>query len=459
VRSLFAKILGWFVLTTFLTTLGTILVAAFTYDPYSTRPAPFTMLLAVQMGEAQQAWETGGKPALEAALARFRDVTQASRISLTDGDGRDLLTGEQHGELLQKAKTWSRIPFSGQFGTTFTRFSSDGKYCLFLTTGRRNWFFWYLQPAHLLVLALAALLCYALTYHLTAPLRRLRKVVDRFGRGDFETRAEESRRDEFGELAAAFNSMAGRIQTLLAAERRLLLDISHELRSPLARLSVAVELARSGEGRALPLDRIQKEADRLNELIGQLLEVTRIEGDDAHRKNEPVRLDELVGGLVDDCSIEARARGCELEMNSHPVVAMHGDGELLRRAIENVMRNAIRYAPRESKVEVAIENGGGRARVRIRDYGPGVPAEALPRLFDPFYRVDSDRNRNSGGVGLGLSIARRAVELHRGTLRASNASPGLLVEIELPVTSVLPASPSDSIGPRPTAPVVSNHPE
>jgi two-component system sensor histidine kinase CpxA len=146
-------------------------------------------------------------------------------------------------------------------------------------------------------------------------------------------------------------------------------------------------------------------------------------------------------------------------MNSHPVIAMQGDGELLRRAIENVMRNAIRYAPAESKVEVAIENGGGRAKVRIRDYGPGVPAESLPRLFDPFYRVDSDRNRNSGGVGLGLSIARRAVELHRGTLRASNASPGLLVEIELPVTSVLPASPSDSTGPRPTAPVVSSHPE
>ncbi len=432
-RSLFAKILGWFILTTFVTTLGTILVTAFTYDPYSTRPAPFTMLLAVQMGEAQHAWETGGKPALEAALARFREGTKASRILLTDGEGRDLLTGVQHHDMLAKARTWSRIPFSGQFGTTFTRFSSDGKYCLFLTTGRRNWFFWYLQPAHLLVLALAALLCYALTYHLTAPLRRLRKVVDRFGRGDFETRAEESRRDEFGELATAFNSMAGRIQTLLAAERRLLLDISHELRSPLARLSVAVELARSGEGHGLPLDRIQKEADRLNELIGQLLEVTRIEGDEAYRKNEPVRLDELVSGLVDDCSIEARARGCELETNSYPAVAMEGDTELLRRAIENVMRNAIRYAPRDSKVEVGIENGGGRARVRVRDYGPGVPAESLPRLFDPFYRVDSDRNRTSGGVGLGLSIARRAVELHRGTLRASNASPGLLVEIELPV--------------------------
>jgi two-component system sensor histidine kinase CpxA len=198
------------------------------------------------------------------------------------------------------------------------------------------------------------------------------------------------------------------------------------LRSPLARLSVAVELARSGEGRALPLDRIQKEADRLNELIGQLLEVTRIEGDDAHRKNEPVRLDELVGGLVDDCSIEARARGCELEMNSHPVIAMQGDGDLLRRAIENVMRNAIRYAPAESKVEVAIENGGGRAKVRIPRLRPGrtrgIAATTVRSVLSGRFRPQSQQR----GVGLGLSIARRAVELHRGTLRASNASPGLL---------------------------------
>jgi two-component system sensor histidine kinase CpxA len=260
----------------------------------------------------------------------------------------------------------------------------------------------------------------------------LRKALDQFGQGDLSARTEETRRDELGELARAYDGMANRIQTLLAAERRLLLDISHELRSPLARLSVAVELARSGEGRALPLDRIQKEADRLNALITQLLDVTRMEGDPANRRLERVKLDQLVGELVDDCSIEAKARGCALTLDPPPAVAVEGDGELLRRAIENVVRNAIRYAPRESTVEVVVSNGSGHAHVRVRDYGPGVPADALPRLFDPFYRVEPDRNRGTGGVGLGLSIARRAVELHHGTLRASNASPGLLVDIELP---------------------------
>jgi two-component system sensor histidine kinase CpxA len=435
VRSLFAKILGWFVLTLVTTLAATILINVLTYDPYSRRAAPFSMLLSLEMVEAVHAYETGGKPALQDALERFRIVSHAEETILTDRTGTDLVTGEQHADLLKEARNWSTFPFSGRGGTTFARFSGDGHYCYFLVTEPQILFFSNLQPAYLLVLALAVLLCYALAYHLTSPLRGLRKALDRFGHGDFEARADASRHDELGELAGSFNRMATHIQTLLAAERRLLLDISHELRSPLARLSVAVELARSGEPGGLPLDRIQKEADRLNALIGQMLEVTRLEGDSSQRRTEHVQLNELIGELVESCSIEARARGCALKLTPAPAVALDGDNELLRRTFENVVRNAIRYAPRDSNVEVSLENGGGRARVRVRDYGPGVPEEALPHLFDPFYRVDSDRNRGSGGVGLGLSIARRAVELHHGALRASNASPGLLVEIELPVNS------------------------
>ena len=317
----------------------------------------------------------------------------------------------------------------------FGRKSADGRYRLILI--RENWYFWFLQPAHLLVLALTVL-------HVLWP-RALSdgasaQAAFRGGplgeRRSDSARAEESRKDELGELAASFNRMADHIQALLAAERRLLFDISHELRSPLARLSVAVELARIDEAGAPPLDRIQKEADRLNSLIKQMLEVTRTESEPSRMKTERLRLDELVEELVDDCSIEARGQGCALDLKSAGPVTLDGDSELLRRAIENVMRNAIRYAPAASKVEVALENGGGWAKIRVRDYGPGVPEETLPRLFDPFYRVEEDRDRKSGGVGLGLSIARRAVELHKGKLRASNASPGLLVEIDLPVVKL-----------------------
>jgi signal transduction histidine kinase len=429
VRSLFAKILAWFVVTIVTTLAATVLTTALTYDDYSAREAPFSMLLNMQVREAQHAWEHGGPEELRETLQRFREVTHASQASLTDSNGIDLLTGQSHAAKMQLAQ--GLVHFSLRRGRTFARMSSDGRYCLMVV--RANWYFWFLQPAHFLVIGLAVLLCYGLAHYLTAPLRRLRSAVDRLGRGDLTARAEESRRDELGDLAASFNRMADHIQTLLAAERRLLFDISHELRSPLARLSVAVELARTDEEGSPPLDRIQKEADRLNSLIRQMLEVTRTEGEPSRLKAESLRLDELVDGLVDDCSIEAQAHGCALDLVSSGPVTLDGDAELLHRAIENVMRNAIRYAPAQSKVEVTLETGGGWAKVRVRDYGPGVPAEALPRLFDPFYRVEQDRDRKSGGVGLGLSIARRAVELHKGKLKASNVSPGLLVEIELPV--------------------------
>jgi two-component system sensor histidine kinase CpxA len=241
------------------------------------------------------------------------------------------------------------------------------------------------------------------------------------------------RQDELGELARTFDRMADRIETLLAAERRLLLDISHELRSPLARLGVAIELARSGENLEPALNRIQKESDRLNALVGQLLQVTRAEGDPSSLRRDPVRLDQLVEQLVADSSLEASSQGCEVRYEAREAVTVAGDAELLRRAVENVIRNAIRHAPRETAVEVTLARNNGQVVVDIRDHGPGVPDDALPRLFDAFYRVETDRNRASGGIGLGLSIARRAIELHKGAIRARNARPGLEVELELPV--------------------------
>jgi two-component system sensor histidine kinase CpxA len=256
--------------------------------------------------------------------------------------------------------------------------------------------------------------------------------MERFGRGELSARAGSTRRDELGQLARAFDRMAGRIETLLAAERRLLLDISHELRSPLARLGVAVELARSGDDLDSALNRIQRESDRLNALVGQLLQVTRAEGDPNSLRRDPVRLDELVQQLVQESEIEAVARGCELLYRSHEALTVEGDPELLRRAVENVIRNAIRHSPPGRAVEITVARRESKAIVQVRDFGPGVPEEALPRLFDAFYRVENDRDRSSGGIGLGLSIARRSIELHKGSIRARNVNPGLEVELELP---------------------------
>ena len=432
-KSLFAKILLWFWFTLAVTVVGSAFISALNVNQNaSDERAPVARLVRFQLEEARSAYETGGRPGLQAFLDTLNRVYDARGI-LTDETGRDLLTNEDRSDLVRRA----RRPYFFQIFRTgdamVARAADDGQYWFFFIVPRVQVGSWFLLPQHVFVMAAGVLLCYWLALYLTSPVRKLEKAVERFGRGDLSARVGSNRSDELGQLARTFDRMAGRIGTLLTAERRLLLDISHELRSPLARLGVAVELARSGDDAHSALNRIQKESDRLNALVGQLLQVTRAEGDPSSLRRAPLRLDELVRQLVDDSSIEAAAHGCELKYEKGEPVTVAGDAELLRRAVENVIRNAIRHAPRETAVEISLARDNGNAVVGVRDQGAGVPEEALPRLFDAFYRVEGDRDRASGGTGLGLSIARRAMELHKGSIRARNARPGLEVEMELPV--------------------------
>jgi two-component system sensor histidine kinase CpxA len=210
-------------------------------------------------------------------------------------------------------------------------------------------------------------------------------------------------------------------------------DISHELRSPLARLSFAAELARTSPDREAAVMRVNKEIDQLTDLVQSLLQVTREDGDLSARKLEPVTLDTLVCTLIEDCDIEAAARNCRLVSSGASRAELLADPVLLRRALENILRNAISHAPMGSRVEVAIGTAQGNASVTVRDYGPGVPAEALTQIFKPFFRVDSSRSAGSGGVGLGLAITQRAVNIHHGQVWAENAQPGLRVCVQLPL--------------------------
>jgi two-component system sensor histidine kinase CpxA len=431
-RSLFAKILLWFWCALVVTVVGSAFISALNVTQNDDEGSPVARLVTFQLAEARTAYETGGRPALQSFLETLHRVYDAEGV-LTIADGRDLLTNQDRSALIRHTRRRALYELF-RVESVVGRLSEDGRYWFFFIVPRTAVGTWFLQPEHMFVMAAAVFFCYWLAMYLTRPVRTLQKAVERFGRGELSARSGATRQDELGDLARAFDRMAGRIETLLTAERRLLLDISHELRSPLARLAVAVELARTGEDLDPALNRIQKEADRLNGLVGQLLQVTRAEGDPGSLPRYPVRLDELVKQLVEDSSLEATSQGCRVEYQGGEPVTVEGDAELLRRAVENVLRNAIRHAPPETAVEVKMARNNGHALVDIRDRGPGVPEEALPRLFDPFYRVETDRNRTSGGIGLGLSIARRAVELHKGTIRARNAQPGLEVELDLPVS-------------------------
>ncbi len=436
-RTLFAKIVLWFCCAAAVTVVGSAIVSALSLREEDTsREAPLAQTVIYQLSEARYAYETGGPAALKAFFDRLSQVYGATGI-LTDAHGRDLLTGSDRSDLMRQA---SRRPSHELFRvgrTMVARAAEDGKYWFFQVAPRRAMGAWVLAPELLFVMAALILLCYWLAFHLTSPVRKLQRAVERFGRGDFSARVNSTRRDELGQLARTFDRMADRIETLMAADRRLLLDVSHELRSPLARLGVAVELARTGDDPQPALDRIEKESERLNSLVCELLQVTRAEVDPAYLRRESVQADEIAAEVVNDAQIEADARGCRVRLTASEKAEVEGDPELLRRALENVVRNAIRHSPAEGEIQVSLTRTDAQAVLKVRDFGPGVPEPALSKIFEPFYRVEVDRNRTSGGLGLGLAIARRAIDLHRGSIVARNANPGLEIEIQLPAKAAV----------------------
>lgn len=293
----------------------------------------------------------------------------------------------------------------------------------------------------LVAFVIGGVICYLLARSLTAPIHKLRQATRQFAGGDLQTRVSDTvpGRDEIAGLARDFDGMAEHIEELVGSQKRLLRDISHELRSPLARLNVALELARqrSGDEAQNALSRIEQESERLNEMIGQLLSLTLLESRVKPLQKTDIDLGALVHGVVQDADFEARGRDRSVAMARGEGVHIDGAEELLRRAIENVIRNGVRYTAEGSAVEVGLgwrESAVGRqAVITVRDHGPGVPEEDLKRIFQPFYRVADARDRQSGGTGIGLAISERAVRLHGGEITAKNAGTGgLCIEITLP---------------------------
>ncbi len=388
-------------------------------------------------GEAQQALGRGGETALrEWLLARQAELS--ARLLITTPDGRELLDRQPppvpHRMLQRRAERRG-----GPGPPVRALRAADGREYLLMPAppGDPRFRGWFGRPRArpvffgVLVLVSGGI-CLLLARYLTRPLTRLRMAGQAIAAGDLSARAggdTGARRDEIGALARDFDQMAERVQQLVESQQRLLRDVSHELRSPLTRLQAAAGLLRQRAGQdAVPnLDRIDKEVAHLDDLIGQILAYARLEQLD-HVDRSPVDLVSLLGDIVADARYEGAATGIDVSLDAPPTQVIEGDMRLLHSALENVVRNAIYHAG--SRVQVRIDDAGSGARVLVADDGPGADAETLARLFEPFYTGGAAAGR---GVGIGLAITRRAVELHGGDATARNVpTGGLEVELSFP---------------------------
>jgi two-component system sensor histidine kinase CpxA len=454
-RSLFLKVFLWFWLAMAL------VIGAFLITNELTRPDEtfsrgtltdkYTSFIA-QM--AAVTYEREGQAGLVNYLERVERVAGV-RSRLFDEQGTELSgLGAQQGaqEISMRAGRESRRILEASGGKPLIAFPA-------LTDGGRRYVFVgevghpppgppfgnlsFLLPRLFAVLLTAGVLCYLLARYIVSPIGKLRAVTRQVSGGDLSARVGPllgRRRDELATMGHDFDVMAERIETLVNAQQRLIRDISHELRSPLTRLGVALELARRRAGLEAntALDRIGREAESINEMIGQLLTLSRAESGTHGLRNAKLDLCALVKEVADDAEFEARSRERSVRVVNCETCPMMGASELLRSAVENVVRNAVYYTKEKTEVEISLRRetlaDERYAVVSVRDHGKGVPEEAIVEIFRPFYRVEDARDRQTGGTGLGLAIAARAVRLHGGTIKAANAPDGgLIVEMRLPV--------------------------
>ena len=450
-RSLFLKIFLSFWVAQALFVVLAIAIAIW-LRPYR-ETAAWEALETKVLNESLQTYEASGPEGVGRYLSDLQ-ASQHVRAFLFDEEGKEISGGRppdfiqnfQHGRAAASSGFLRISPERFLRQTTATVNGHRYTLVMSLSPSQPSFFSARSVPGLWILIAVisSGLVCYPLARYMTRPVVQLRSAAQKLAAGDLTARAgtsESRRKDEIAELVRDFDSMAGRLQAMVKAQSRLWSDISHELRSPLARLSVALELARqrSGPGASGALERITLESERLNELIGRLLTIAKLDSGDDKIEKAPVHLEELVSEVTNDAEFEAQSRQCHVKFTAREDFALMGSATLLRSAVENVVRNAIRYTKEGTNVEISLASDDrvNTALIAIEDSGPGVPADALDKIFRPFYRIDDARGRQTGGVGLGLAITERSVLLHGGTVRALNRPEGgLRIEIRLPVNAI-----------------------
>jgi len=387
---------------------------------------------------AQQALLMEGRKGLRDELLNIPRMTR-SHIYVTDDDDRELLGRDDAlKQLVDRRSVMDTVEFQDAGGSNYTIFTVNRTPpATLLAPGPQG------TALRLVAAALiSALISYFLARSLVTPLEALRKASRKIAAGDLATRVSKnmpSRQDEIGQLATDFDIMTSRLQAMQQANQRLMQDVSHELRSPLARLNVALEIARKkGVGKIeSEVDRIALESERLEMLVNDVLGMLRESSETMPRFDEELDLSILLSDLVEVVNYEVPEGKPGISWQAAGPCDFHGDRELLWRAMENLLRNALRYTNPDQGVvlDLAVNRKKTSVRLDVRDFGGGVPEAELEKIFEPFYRVQESRDRSSGGHGLGLSIAANAVHMHGGSIEARNAdNGGLIVSISLPLS-------------------------
>lgn len=403
---------------------------------------------AVMLDAAEVFLRRGSPQMMREVLREWAEAPGNAQLFVLDEGGRELFDREVPAELRAAVVSGDvrRGPISsvrrvvaanGQTYTLVVRFERLGVRGRMPRRERPS-------PALPIIVGLFASLAFsaALAWYVAKPIRSLRGAFRAVSDGRLETRVQPAmgrRRDELADLGRDFDRMAQQLQAQMHSQQRLLHDVSHELRSPLARLHAAIGLARQSPDKLeMTLERIERESVRLDELVGELLTLSRLEAGTPAAPAVTIDLMEMVASITDDAGFEAEASDRSVRFSGEGEVTATVQGELLYRAVENIVRNAVKYTAAGSAVEVQARRlsgagaGGGAFEVLVSDRGPGVPEADLEAIFEPFYRADN--NQGAIGYGLGLAIARRAVVAHGGQVRARNRrGGGLEVTLSLPL--------------------------
>ncbi|HSU26526.1 MAG TPA: ATP-binding protein [Pyrinomonadaceae bacterium] len=397
---------------------------------------------------AAQIFNNEGEDAFAQFIDRIRNSETVTEVDVVGQNGKVWPVGAEIGsyrELISNALTTDVVEIDNQTDTALSaqdfEVTNGDRYVLIIRWDRPKPTPFFgespLRYARYGALFLTALLlCYALARYLSSPIGKIRMATRKLAGGDLKTRVADEiggRHDELGSLARDFDDMAERIESLVTSQQRLSRDISHELRSPLARMNVALEIAKQkSNGNLAPqLKRIEAESTRLNEMISSLLTLSKLESGSRDFERTNVNLKKLVEQVASDADFEANAVGKSVRLLQADNCRILANENLVRSAVENVLRNAVRYTREGTSAEVSLTSANGISKVTVLDHGGGVPVDELDKLFRPFYRVGEARERKTGGIGIGLAIAEQAIKAHKGSIRAKNSGDGLLVEISL----------------------------